>query len=336
MILSPLERARMSLEGLSLGDAFGEQFFMSWEMAARLIQAGEHPGPPYDFTDDAVIGRIIARRQLPSELKQSVPINVRVLNPATHWRWTDDTQMALCIFENLRRFGRIEPDALAMAFSVHFSAEPARGYGAAMHSLLPRLLLEDWRQAAPQLFDGQGSFGNGAAMRVAPIGAYFADDLQAAVENARLSAQVTHAHPEAIAGAIAVAVATALLWQAREDNEEVQGRALLNAVLPFVPESQVREGIVYARGMVEDAEFAEVVAVLGTGEDVTAQDTVPFCLWCAAKHPRNYEDALWQTVAGLGDRDTTCAIVGGIVGAENLPHSWLQERESLPEWPFED
>ena len=48
---------------------------------------------------------------------------------------------------------------------------------------------------------------------------------------------------------------------------------------------------------------------------------------------REVGEALWHTVAGLGDRDTTCAIVGGIVGArvgvEGIPIEWRDKRESL-------
>jgi len=59
-----------------------------------------------------------------------------------------------------------------------------------------------------------------------------------------------------------------------------------------------------------------------------------FALWSAAGHLSSYEDALWATVQGLGDRDTTCAIVGGIVvmyaGVESIPQSWLDAREALP------
>ena len=40
---------------------------------------------------------------------------------------------------------------------------------------------------------------------------------------------------------------------------------------------------------------------------------VHVALWCAARYLDDYEEALWLTVSGLGDRDTTCAIVGGIV-----------------------
>jgi ADP-ribosylglycohydrolase len=64
-------------------------------------------------------------------------------------------------------------------------------------------------------------------------------------------------------------------------------------------------------------------ALLGNGSLISAQDTVPFALWCAAGHLDDYEEALWTTVSGLGDRDTTCAIAGGIVacytGVEGIP-----------------
>lgn len=53
----------------------------------------------------------------------------------------------------------------------------------------------------------------------------------------------------------------------------------------------------------------------------TAPDTVPFALWCAARHIDDYAEAIWTTVSAGGDNDTNCAIVGGIVvlaGGPNL------------------
>jgi ADP-ribosylglycohydrolase len=60
---------------------------------------------------------------------------------------------------------------------------------------------------------------------------------------------------------------------------------------------------------------------------------VPLCLWVAAKRAADYEGALWETVAALGDRDTTCAIVGGIValGPTQIPAEWMARREVLPD-----
>ena len=84
-----------------------------------------------------------------------------------------------------------------------------------------------WRDMAANAFGGQGSMGNGSAMRVATLGAYFADDLERCAEEAKASSLVTHTHPEGIAGAIAVAVAAAMAWQLREDTDADRARAFL-------------------------------------------------------------------------------------------------------------
>jgi len=295
-----LERALCSLEGLSVGDAFGEQFF------AR-------PG---------VAEMMVAERAM----------------PRPQWHFTDDTLMALSVVSVLRQHGAVAQDALARSFAARYDF--SRGYGPAMHGMLENVRLGvSWSVAARWLFHGQGSFGNGSAMRVAPLGAYFADDLPAVVEQARLSSDVTHAHPEAAAGAIAVAVAAALAWQSRGANAPPPPRAeFLSRILPFVPDSIVREKIRHARDLDPSASVRLAVAALGNGTGVSAQDTAPFALWCAAGHLDNYEEALWLTVSGFGDRDTTCAIVGGIVaaytGTEGIPAAWRADREPLPAWPF--
>ncbi len=110
-----------------------------------------------------------------------------------------------------------------------------------MHQALARIGRgEPWQSVAESLFSGQGTFGNGAAMRVAPIGAYFADDLERAVEDAARSAVVTHAHPEASAGAIAVAVAAAWAERLRRENVLPRPADFLDLVLPHVPPGDVQ------------------------------------------------------------------------------------------------
>jgi ADP-ribosylglycohydrolase len=234
--------------------------------------------------------------------------------------------MALSIVEILKRYGRIEQDALAQAFARRFAQEPYRGYaGGAMRLLKQIANGVDWREISPRLF-GSGSYGNGAAMRVAPVGGYFYDDLKRAACEAQLSAVVTHAHLEGQAGAIAVAVAAAIA--ANDPHPMDQG--FLKEILPYVPESVTKERIQKAIQIPPD-ELPEAIQQLGTGSQVTAQDTVPFCLWSAAYHLENFEDALWWTAKGMGDCDTTCAIVGGIVGLSGaeIPPLWLKRREPL-------
>jgi ADP-ribosylglycohydrolase len=290
--MTPLERALLSLNGLSVGDALGETCF-------SLLRTR------FD-------------RQLP---------------PAP-WRWTDDTEMALSIVAVLKQHGRIEQDALATNFAEHF--HQSRGYGRAMSFLLLPALRSGrpWRTAAPELFAGEGSLGNGAAMRVAPVGGYFANDLQRAAAEAVRSAEVTHAHPEALAGAIAVTIAAALAWQWR--GREIAPRELLKEVLPFVPDSEVRDGLERAMGLCPYVSLLEAVTVLGCGERVTCIDTVPFCLWNAARFFDDYPEALWSTVKAGGDIDTNAAIVGGIVALSAcdrpLPTTWMERREPWSVW----
>lgn len=290
-----LSRALVSLDGLSVGDGFGEKFFL-------------HPD---------VVENIVAARAIPS-----LP-----------WYYTDDTEMALSIVAVLRKYGQIDQDKLAQSFAHQYNSE--RGYGRAMHGLLEKIRNgEPWQEVAAALFAGQGSYGNGAAMRVAPLGAFFADDLDLVVSEARKSAEITHSHPEAIAGAIAVSLAAAFACKLNSTGTWTSKGEFLGQVIPLVPDSEVKSQIIRAANLAENTSVHSAAQILGNGTHVSAQDTVPFSLWCAAQHLDSYENALWLTVSGLGDRDTTCAIVGGIValsaGRESIPSEWLKAREALP------
>src|ERR1043165_1053511 len=108
----PIERARCSLEGLSVGDAFGETFFVNPDVVEGLIEQ-----------------RALAARG---------------------WHYTDDTLMALSVVSVLRRHGRVEQGELARSFAERY--DRTRGYGAAMHRLLWEIKCgEDWEERAASL-----------------------------------------------------------------------------------------------------------------------------------------------------------------------------------------
>ena len=295
--------ARDSIHGLALGDAFGERWF-------PLIRSPEEA-----FAQ-------IRRRRTPAD---------------PEWHWTDDTAMTLGVLRALDQDGEIRPDRLARIFAGAFMADPARGYGYGMHQLLP-VLAEDpaaWRSAAQGLFAGQGSLGNGAAMRAAPLGAWFHDDLDQVVVQAQLAARVTHQHPEGVAGAVAVSVAAALAAGSRRAPCPA-GASLLRRVAECTPSSAVRDGLLRAAEVAPGTAAWQAADLLGNGQRIRADDTVPFALWSAAHHPDSLTDALWTTAEGLGDVDTTCAITGGVVAARTglvgVPDAWLARREPLPAW----
>lgn len=294
-----LSRARCALEGLSIGDSLGGYSeFISPSALERRVKTRWLPEPP--------------------------------------WRYTDDTNMALSIFNVLRQHEGIDQDALAASFVEHY--ERGRKSRPGTRHLLRQIREgKPWREASEDMFVGRGSYGNGSAMRVPPVGAYFADDLEAVSAHARLSAEVTHIHPEGIAGAVAVAVATAQAYKLKGQPIPVRSQ-FIDSLLPHIPDSEVRDGAVHARELPEGTSVAEAAAALGNGTRVTCQDTVPFVLWCAGEKMGNYEEAIWFTISGGGDTDTTCAMVGGIVvmytGPEAIPTTWLKKRETLPSWPF--
>ncbi|MCM1065902.1 MAG: ADP-ribosylglycohydrolase family protein [Eubacterium sp.] len=284
--------AKRALDGIALGDCFGETFFVSEETALQRIKDREIVDEP--------------------------------------WRFTDDTVMSIGIYRVLEKYGKIDQNALAKIFAENYALDWHRGYGGTAHSIL-RSIGEGmpWQEAAAGVFDGMGSMGNGGAMRAAPIGAYFADDLDKVLYHARASAEVTHAHMEGIVGAMAAALGAALLLNKKFGTYSGEGEAFLRDVAEKLPESDTKYKIAAAASVKKESSMDFAVSVLGNGIMLTAQDTVPFCLWCAAHFYHSFEEALWTAVSALGDRDTICAIVGGMVSlyADDIPKQWLRLME---------
>src|ERR1700761_4819292 len=117
-----MERARLSLDALAIGDAFGEMLSYQCETAEARIRLGLPAGP---------------------------------------WFHTDDTEMALSIYEVLEKHGTIVPDELATRFAERFRKEPERGYGGMARVILREILHgENWQRISAAAFAGMGSMGN--------------------------------------------------------------------------------------------------------------------------------------------------------------------------------
>lgn len=248
--------------------------------------------------------------------------------PPGPWRWTDDTEQACCLVAVLAE-GDFDRDGLARRLARHH--DPARGYGRGARAMLRQVADGlPWPIAAAAAFDGQGSAGNGAAMRAAPLGAWHADSLAHAAAQGVRAAEVTHAHAEGIAGGVAVTVAAAAATAGRLDGRRP---TLLGVVAAHTPAGPVRDGLLAAQRVRSVAEAADR---LGNGSRVLARDTVPFALWVADRFLDDYPAAVAACVAAGGDTDTTGAIAGGVVaaytGRAGIPPAWLAAREPLPAW----
>lgn len=191
-------------------------------------------------------------------------------------RFTDDSVLTLAVASAILD-GRGYRDA------VHELGRryPGAGYGASFIGWLA--------DPDPQPYD---SFGNGAAMRVSPVGFAF-DDPDTVLAEAERTAAISHDHPEGIRGAQATALA---VLRARQGHARAAIRAELTERFGYDLERTV------------DAIRPHY------GFDVTCQGSVPEALICALE-ATHWEDAVRNAVSLGGDADTQACIAGGVAEA---------------------
>ena len=195
-------------------------------------------------------------------------------------RFTDDTVMTLAVAQWLYRCEaeRNNEEQLVRCMKELGRAYPGAGYGSMFNAWL-------WREES----HSYGSYGNGAAMRVSPIGLY-ALTLRDALEGAKMSAEVSHSHPDGIKGAQAVAAA---VWMANNGY----------------PKNVIREYIERKFGYDMSRTIDEIRPTYKW--DSSCQGSVPEAI-IAFLDGRDFEDVVRLAVSLGGDADTQAAIAGGI------------------------
>lgn len=191
-------------------------------------------------------------------------------------RFTDDTVLTVAV---AARF--LEDGDYVDLFHRFCGLYPRAGYGETFA-----------RWAQERRRDPYHSWGNGAAMRVSPVGVA-CDSLDEVLAEARRSAEVTHDHPEGIRGAQAVAAAVFLARtgagkeQIRQELEQRFGYALGGRLDDLRP---------------------------GYGFEVSCQASVPPSI-LAFLESAGYEDAVRGAISLGGDADTMAAIAGAVAEA---------------------
>ena len=244
--------------------------------------------------------------------------------------YTDDTAMAIGLAESLMAEGDVVPDALARRFAENFAREPWRGYGPGPPRIFRIAAREDrpCEEIARELYGGEGSFGNGAAMRTAPLGLAYRDP-DALYAKSCAAAAVTHAHPVGQDGAAVQALAVALAAEAAGDDLDVAAMAdrLAGTARTEAIRGKMRT---VARLLAENAAPAQVADAVG--RSVAVQESMPFAVYAFLRAPRSFQDCLMCAVLNGGDRDTLGAMAGAIsgayLGAEGLPDRWAAKLEN--------
>lgn len=242
--------------------------------------------------------------------------------------YTDDTEMTLALATSLVEKEVADSEDISLKYAEFY--EPRRGYGATAHRVMGALQNgADYRKTGRIEFSN-GSFGNGGAMRIAPVGLAYrhaSDDvLHQAVEAALLC---THIHPEAIDGAFIQAKAIAIL--ATPDPSGFNRRQFLETLLGLSTTFVIQRKLeILLEQPEEGVSDDEVIYTVGNG--IRTSEAVAASLWAFLRYGDNPEECLIRAVNFGGDTDTIGAMVGAqlgsLYGSEWIPNRWCTQIEN--------
>ena len=243
--------------------------------------------------------------------------------------YTDDTHMAIGIAESLIESKGFDGEHMAQTFIKNYDAEPWRGYGPGPPIIFGMIKSgEAWYSAANRLYRG-GSFGNGSAMRVAPVGLLYSRNLEKLREIAYQSSAITHSHELGKEGAALQACAVTLALNSPSD-EDIDREAFLSRLQNFIRNQLYKEKVAQIRELLGEQDKARVVTVLGNG--IEAPRSVPTAIYCFLRQPQSYKDTVIYAISLGGDTDTIAAMAGAISGAylgiEAIPSEWRAKLEN--------
>ena len=243
-------------------------------------------------------------------------------------RYTDDTALMIGVAESLVEKGDFDYHHMAEQLIHNYDRESWRRYDKAT----PRIfrMMRNGRIREGMLdreFYPQGSPGNGAATRVAPVGLRYHADPKSLREIAYHAAGITHSHPLALEGAAVQACAVAL--SVLVDPLELRKEEFLGALRMFTQPGPYQEKLkAIIRLLDADTGKEEVVKTLGNGPE--ALNSVPTALYCFLANP-DFESAVIYAASLGGDAEAIGAMTGAIAGAcfgvEGIPMHWREKVE---------
>ncbi len=268
------------------------------------------------------------------ELAFMVPQRERLasnLDRVSEFCYTDDTAMSIGLAESIIKAKGIDQQDLGDTFSANFQREPWRGYASGpptIFSLVGKRAIS-YTEAARMMFGGRGSLGNGAAMRIVPLGLFFhrAQDL---FEVAALSAEVTHAHPVGMDGAAVQAWAVASAVKLAP-QQEFPLQKFVQGLIDFARTPEIQTKMKRIQSLITE-EVSPDAAADALGRSVAVHESMPFAIYSFLKYPKSFEECLFCAILHGGDRDTlgamACAISGAYLGIEAIPHVWREKLEN--------
>ncbi|XP_077264725.1 ADP-ribosylhydrolase ARH3 isoform X2 [Temnothorax americanus] len=247
--------------------------------------------------------------------------------------YTDDSAMTRSLAESLIEKQDLDIVDVAKRFAKSYHEEPDRGYGAGTATVL-----KEWKRhveetnikiPAKNLFDGLGSYGNGGAMRIAPVALFSYNNYDKLLYYVKEATEITHAHKLGINGAIlqAIAIQQSLCLNPSEElNVTNFVDDLINKMDKIENASEYKERLNIVKNLLsEDGdEPNEQRVVEQLGVKVRALESVPTAIFCFLKAQKRIKRirtdnplrrAIQYAISLGGDTDTIASMTGAIVGA---------------------
>jgi len=249
-------------------------------------------------------------------------------------RYTDDTAMAIGIAKTITSTSaNWSTQELGETFHNNYNEEPYRGYGSGPPQIFRIVERKDqsYTDVAKNLFGGDGSYGNGASMRIAPLGIFYYDKSDIYMI-AKKSAIATHTHPLGIDGAAILAKTLSLMVPKEPGEIPIQEKIeILNELINFSHTDKYKKTLEKVKKLIEkDETLSKAEEIIGSG--VLSYTSVPFSIFAFLYNSESYGQNLIDTVLISRDRDTVGAMVGGLLGAylgiEEIPDNWIQKLEN--------
>jgi ADP-ribosyl-[dinitrogen reductase] hydrolase len=262
---------------------------------------------------------------MPLEFGPAVPLD-RLVRTMQSGRlpagaFTDDTEMALALADSLLAHSPLDPSDLAAHFVAWYRAGPA-DIGRQTRLVLKRISRgEPWEAAVAAVqAENPSAAGNGSVMRCWPVALAHWDDLDRLLIDSRLQSQVTHPHPECVAGCACVNAAIYHLVRGAAPREAI-AQACDDADLPAA-----------LRRIIEEAPAKRRADLPNTG---WVRHTLESAVW-GLLTTDSFEEAVVQVVNLGDDADTAGAVVGALAGAayglSAIPGAWRSALHG--EWPL--